>query len=361
MNIENMEDLQALVRTGETEWSRYGDVRAVYHEGLVLFNYTQQCQYAGRWNWFEQQSRGLILNATTGDIVARPFPKFFNLGERQPALHATIDYITEKWDGSLGILYRHNGEFKIATRGSFTGEQALWATDYFQTLKWPPHLALYPDLTLLFEIIYPENRIVVDYGDMRGLVLLGGRWNTVGDEIAYDGIVQLAEIMGIPYAKRYEFNTFEEILTAAKALPTNEEGWVIRMSDGSRFKVKGDAYILAHRLLSEVTFKRVLDTIQAGTYAEMIDGVPDEFLSQVKAYWSEIMATKREIMTFTAGLMMEAPETNDRKTFALWVQQQPKRVQSYLFALKDGRDIEPMIYKQAFKDRLEKDEPVTHG
>src|SRR5687767_12047572 len=144
--IESMEQLQALVKAGETNWAQYGDVRAVYHEGLVLFNYTQQAQYAGRWNWFEQQSRGLILNAVTGEIVARPFPKFFNLGERTPAPNATIDYITEKWDGSLGILYRHNGQFKIATRGSFTGEQAVWATDYFQRIRQlPPHLALYQD------------------------------------------------------------------------------------------------------------------------------------------------------------------------------------------------------------------------
>lgn len=141
--IENMEQLQTLVRAGETEWAQYGDVRAVYHEGLVLFNYTQQCQYAGRWNWFEQQSRGLILNATTGEIVARPFPKFFNLGECTPALGATIDYITEKWDGSLGILYRHNDEYKIATRGSFTGEQAQWATDFLKTIRIPHLLELY--------------------------------------------------------------------------------------------------------------------------------------------------------------------------------------------------------------------------
>ena len=29
-----------------------------------------------------------------------------------------------------------------------------------------------PGKTYLFEIIYPENRIVVDYGDYKGLVLI---------------------------------------------------------------------------------------------------------------------------------------------------------------------------------------------
>lgn len=163
----------------------------------------------------------------------------------------------------------------------------------------------------------------------------------------------IAKGMGVPVAKRYTFDTLEDILNAAKTLPTNAEGWVIRMSDGTRFKVKGDAYILAHRLLSEVTFKRVLDTVAAGTYAEMIDGVPDEFLGQVKAYRDEIIYTLGRIIYTCETLMEKAPQDTDRKTFALWVQQQPKNLQSYLFAMKDGRGIVPMIYKQAFKDRIE--------
>ena len=31
----------------------------------------------------------------------------------------------EKKDGSMGTLYRHNGEYKVATRGSFYSDQAV--------------------------------------------------------------------------------------------------------------------------------------------------------------------------------------------------------------------------------------------
>lgn len=43
-----------------------------------------------------------------------------------------------------------------------------------------------------------------------------------------------------------------------------------------------------------------------------------------------------------------APQT-DRKTFALWVRQNHPDDEPYLFALLDGRDITPLVYRMAFK------------
>src|SRR5262249_39056207 len=149
-----MEDLQNRVKDGETNWEQYGDVRAMYYEEFVLFNYTAKAQYAGRWNWFELNGRGLILNAKTGEVVALPFPKFFNWGENGRTTDSPIKFITEKIDGSLGMLYRANGTYRIATRGMFDSEQAIWATrflhEHFQLD------GLEDELTLLFEMIYPE-------------------------------------------------------------------------------------------------------------------------------------------------------------------------------------------------------------
>jgi hypothetical protein len=101
-------------------------------------------------------------------IVARPFAKFFNYGTPQAVIPAEPFVVTEKIDGSLGILYYLDGEPHIATRGSFTSEQAARARRCCASyeIEWTP------GTTPLFEIVYPENRIVVDYGDRRELVLL---------------------------------------------------------------------------------------------------------------------------------------------------------------------------------------------
>jgi RNA ligase len=79
--MQSMNDLKALVLAGETNWKQYGEVASQEADGLILFNYTPLAQINGTWNWFESVSRGLILNRATGEVVARPFDKFFNWGK----------------------------------------------------------------------------------------------------------------------------------------------------------------------------------------------------------------------------------------------------------------------------------------
>ena len=59
-----------------------------------------------------------------GRIVARPFKKFFNLSDGRTDITGEYE-IYEKMDGSLGILFFYEGEWILASRGSFTSEQAI--------------------------------------------------------------------------------------------------------------------------------------------------------------------------------------------------------------------------------------------
>ena len=43
-----------------------------------IYKYSQACTYSGSWNEVTTASRGLIIHDETGEIIARPFPKFFN-------------------------------------------------------------------------------------------------------------------------------------------------------------------------------------------------------------------------------------------------------------------------------------------
>ena len=352
MGINCMVELKTLVRDGFTDWERFGNVRAVYKDDLVLFNYTHAAQYEGRWNWFEQVSRGLILNAKTGEVVARPFDKFWNWGERGRKAHYSTHLVTvtEKIDGSLGILYRTGlaGECAIATRGSFDSEQAIWATRHLNGYY---DLCILPtEFTLLFEIVYPENRVVVDYGDDEDLFLLAIRNRITGEYLPfYPDVYEWAEFFGFPTPKVYDFNNVTDIIAATDNLPATEEGWVAEFSDGQRFKFKGDRYLEIHRIVHAASFKRVLETVANGTFEETIAAVPDELLGEIKAWKGLIDRVAARTKEWVEQAYFEAPK-NDRKTFALWVKDNNPELAPYLFRRLDNQGYDDLIYKLEFKE-----------
>src|ERR1700683_5287554 len=159
-----------------------------HYAPLVIYNYGQKAQFDGIWDDVTCKTRGLIVDQSTGEVVARPFQKFFNLGHcgrpetAMENLPAELPEITEKMDGSLGVLYRVGRMCAIATRGSFSSDQAGWASAWYTK-----HLgkAVWPEgWTPLFSIISPENRIVVKY-KWEGLSLLALVNIETGEEMRY--------------------------------------------------------------------------------------------------------------------------------------------------------------------------------
>ena len=145
---------------------------------LTIWNYSPRVQYERLWDNITLQCRGLVTNSN-GEIVARPFKKFFNYEEHKPEDIPNENYeVYEKMDGSLGILFYYN-EWILATRGSFTSPQAIKGKELLEKYDYN---RLDKNYTYLFEIIYPENRIVCDY-DFEDLVLLGIIHTKTGDEV----------------------------------------------------------------------------------------------------------------------------------------------------------------------------------
>ena len=79
---------------------KYVSVQKHPEADLYIYNYTQNAQYEGFWNQITLMCRGLILDGQ-GNIIARPFPKFFNLEEHQPEEIPKENFeVFEKMDGS---------------------------------------------------------------------------------------------------------------------------------------------------------------------------------------------------------------------------------------------------------------------
>ena len=240
---------------------------------LMLFNYTDKCTYEKKWNKHTLNSRGNVYEIATGKVIARAFPKFFNFAELQPVKQKTIlkrtDFtVHEKCDGSLGIIYYYEGKWRVNTRGSFTSDQAKKATEMLEKYDIDK---MDTGCTHMVEIIYPENKIIVNYGDEEKLVLLGQiRTNTGGEDF---NLVTIGSTISMEVANKFT-KTFDEMFELQQTLPKDEEGFVVRFSDGLRVKIKGMEYLKIARIKSNLS--------PLTLWGEMDEGlVSEEFLAKI--------------------------------------------------------------------------------
>lgn len=263
---------------------------------IAIFNYTEKCQFEKAWDSVTMACRGLIMDVVTGEVLANPLPKFFNyeewvaLGNKIPDEKPVV---YEKFDGSLGILFWYNGEPRIATRGSFVSEQAKWATEWLKSsgvnIK-----EFKKDCTFLFEIIYPENRIVVNY-PYSGLVLLAVRDTKTGGEYLSNPFVSRGAIR---MADPLNENDVESLLKEDKH---NYEGYVLHWpKQDLRLKIKLPEYKRLHRLITGVSVLSIWEILRDGKNVdEIIENVPDEFHKWVTDTRDELM--KQYLETLLIG------------------------------------------------------------
>jgi len=218
---------------------------------LSIYNYTAKAQYANKWSKSERVCRGLIVEDDTNNVIARGPEKFFNYGQPgSPEISLDTEVtLTRKEDGSLGIGWHYDGHFGIATRGSFTSDQARHATAML-TGHQKEIIRFYgrKGHTEIWEIVYPQNRIVLSYGDRDELIQLGTVNNRTG--LIFSRYVhQIVE-------RRIPLST-----ALALPIPDDEEGYVLDIVENGEttghVKLKGETYKILHGLLTNTNARRI--------------------------------------------------------------------------------------------------------
>lgn len=314
-----------------------GYIRSQSHDTapLFIFNYTEKCQFERAWDEHTMMCRGLITDID-GRVVARPFTKFFNLEEhtgedsKLPPIPLEDFEVTEKLDGSLGILYWIGNKPLIATRGSFNSDQAIKATNIFQTKY--AELNFDKNKTYLFEIIYPENRIVVDYGGVEDLFLLSVIDIESGKDLPLPNI-------GVPLVKRFDGITDLKELTDKQE--ENKEGFVIRFSSGMRVKIKFEEYKRLHRLITGVNARSIWDLLRNNQpFDELLEKVPDEFYKWVEQTRDNLVTKYNKIENQAKS---DFKDLGYRKENALYYQ--TCKYPSILFSMLDSKPYSEIIWK----------------
>jgi len=195
-------------------------------------------------------------------------------------------------DGSLGILFYYQDQWVMATRGSFVSEQAVKG---FEMLKNYDYEKLHKNYTYLFEIIYKENRIVVQY-DYDDLILLGMIETKTGYEVDLhnDGtdvrLKNLIHNLGFKVVRK--FGGLKSYEPLKHFIPDSKEGYVVRFSNGDRIKIKGEEYLRLHRLMANVSTTAIWEMLSEGRdVLEVVKDVPDEFYKKIKLYVSDLNYT----------------------------------------------------------------------
>ncbi len=327
---------------------------------LTIWNYSPNTQYEGKWDDVTLMCRGLVTDSE-GDIIAKPFPKFFNYEELignkwvESKIPNEPFEVYEKMDGSLGICFHYEGEWHMATRGSFTSEQAIKGRELLENYNYKN--GLISGYTYLFEIIYPENRIVVDYGGVEKLVVLGAYNTETGEEVSVDEMVN----EGFEVVMKYK-TWGEDWNTLKKEISKDKEGYVIRFSGGMRMKIKGDEYVRLHRIMTNLSSTAVWEIVSNGESIEdLIKDVPDEFYKKIKTYVGELKYNHYQYYNqlgklhdyFRYGKYNDIEVEPTKKQFAEYIKDKPAVVKSILFAMWDGKDYDKIIWK-ALKPKFEK-------
>jgi RNA ligase len=346
-----------------------------------------------------EKCRGVIVSQCSNEIVARPFEKFHNTprfaapsgiiygaigSDKHEGFHMTAEepVIWEKMDGFMCTLYTWEGVNYIASKGSFYSTHAKWATAQFRK-KWGTTMPFLPKgWTAVFEGICPDLRIVVNYGDRSELVLLAVINNETGEEYPPEQLKHFAS------ATNYETPVYNNLtLEEARKISMSEEAgleegyvltWYRSGTTPFRLKMKFIEYLRLHRLVTNVSPKHIWEVLSNGLTGEM-----DEYINNSTPWFKKfaekwIRALKGEYVrlatqaTTRFSVIKETvrvkvgqrPYENmgeERKAWALEIMRpENKEFSSILFAMLDGKNVVPIIWKQVkpmTKDRT----PMVNG
>lgn len=329
------------------QYVREGWLTKSEYKNLVLYNYTQATTYAKKWDEITRNSRGTIYDKVSGEVYARSFSKFFNIDEmpetqldRLP-LNSTY-FSAEKMDGSLIISFQdpETNEWMCATRGSFYSDQAKKATELIKNLNMPKIKNFCKTgASFLFEVIYPENRIVIDYGKEEKLVLLALLNKNTGKALAPRYVYEIAKDIGVETPPIYH-SPIEDLIKDARNLPWQEEGFVVYFDTGLMVKIKGADYCRIAKIKSHLGPLSVWEAMMTGYPENYLKTIPEEIKAEADRIYDilqrQLLTLKLEALTQVQFLNLYNVNLSDKevvKKKALQISQAKPHLRSFLFAV----------------------------
>lgn len=299
-----------------------------------------------------RECRGLIFSLD-GDLISRPYHKFFNIGEKEETLPNNLDMTQphvrlEKLDGSMlrplvfgdeVFLASKMGITEVATQGAklLTEEQKVYLHNHFHAGN-----------TVILEYIGPENKIVLNYSESK-LILTAVRNNLTGiyfmpDECPFEIVKSYGSLDS-------SITDYMEIARHAEG----REGDVIRFSTGQMYKLKNDWYVRIHKNKDLIrNEKNIAELIITETLDDVIPFLDSVDLEIVRKYEERFAAAMDNVLGRLEGLVLLANVLHggNKKDIALGFIPNLKYKQdaSFIFSALDGKNLRELLIKHIKKN-----------
>lgn len=197
-------------------------------------------------------------------LVSMPMQKFFNIGENPLVMDldlSAIVHVMDKLDGSLISTVITPDNFILKSKGSLNSEQAqaatrLLAREDYRLLREFCATATGNGWTVNMEYMAPDNRIVVGYPEPT-LKVLNVRDNYTGEYLSHYHIADMLPEKFIVQSHDIPADGHAWVENVYK-ITDDIEGFIVRLKDGTWFKIKTEKYCALHKTKDSITIPRRL-------------------------------------------------------------------------------------------------------
>ena len=282
-----------------------------YRYGIIDKDYYKK-------GWVYKECRGITFDEE-GDLISRPFQKFYNLNENPLNTEENFDWdnvtgCTEKIDGCLINVIVVRSQIYFKTKSGVNTDEAILCQAWYE--NHPKKEELRQAIlrmcrrfyTPIFEFVYP-NKHILDYGKEAKLYFIAMRGIVMGDVLIDRKLTLIKDVVNVlGYDIKFKFEGLkgQKLLQAIKKYQkenTTEEGVVVYFSDGKMVKCKTDWYFRLHSIFGinqdkqffKFYFDKKLDDVKTvcrnnnfDTKLETIDKIENFIYEYITALVSKI-------------------------------------------------------------------------
>jgi hypothetical protein len=269
-------------------------IGAFHHPSLPLVGLKYQ-SHAPRAHPLVKECRGLVLEAGSWDVVAKPFDRFYNAGEDPDGFSAfRWERCTcqSKEDGSLTIVYSYGGAWHVNSSGSFGfgkvgSSRRPWSQLFWSATRLGPD-RLDARHTYVFELCSPHSQVVRAYPETVAYLLSMFDPATCR-EFPAEAVDEEAGRLGMRRPEIYRVGSMDEVAALLEEKERTDptfEGVILRDDADLRFKIKTRTYLEAHHAagVGNLFHPRTLVPL-------ILSGEIDE----VTAYYPEVRPAAEEV------------------------------------------------------------------